>query len=192
MKSSVFERVNYRGCALLSGACAEGESKKIVNSLRVIPLSALALLITLGCGVYTFNPKGKLDISSVAVERFENRTGEFGFADRLTDIVIDEFIADGNLKVLSRANADAVLIGVLTRYERLVQVFDENDQVQQYKVRLGFEITLKKASDDTEIWKETMAPEGLYSPLTETEEDGQRRAAEALVEAIINRTTKSW
>lgn len=192
MKVSVFKKINFRGASLLPAVCSKGESKKIVKGLRVIFLTALAFLFAFGCGVYTFNPKGKLDISSVAVERFENRTGEFGFADRLTDIVIDEFIADGNLKVLSRANADAVLIGVLTRYERIVQVFDENDQVQQYKVRLGFEITLRKASDDTEIWKETMAPEGLYSPLTETEEDGQRRAAEALVEAIINRTTKSW
>ncbi|RME27223.1 MAG: hypothetical protein D6800_05355 [Candidatus Zixiibacteriota bacterium] len=144
-----------------------------------------------GC-FYSFNPGGRSEIKSIAVERFDDNTGQFGLADRLTDIVIDEFIADGNLKVVSAANADAVLQGTLTRYERLPQVFDENDRVQQYKIRLTFEMSLKKVSDGSEYWKEVMTPEGIYDANSEVEEDGQRRAAAALVEAVLNKTTKSW
>ena len=162
------------------------------NSARHFLIGTLVALYGLGCGVYTFNPRGQLELKSISIELFENQTGEFGFTDRLTDVVIDEFIADGNLRVVSRENSDALLTGVLLRYDRLPHVFDENDQVEQYKVRLGFEITLKKSADLSEIWKETMNPEGVYDAATESEEDGQRRAAEALVEAIINRTTKSW
>lgn len=148
-------------------------------------------LLSLGC-IYSFTPQGRSNIRSIAVERFEDKTGQFGLADRLTDIVIDEFIADGNLKVVSRENADAVLECVLMDYERLPHVFDENDQVQQYKIRLRLEITLRNPVDESEFWRESMAPEGIYDAGDEVEEDGQRRAAEALVEAILNKTTKSW
>jgi hypothetical protein len=57
---------------------------------------------------------------------------------------------------------------------------------------MDFDLALKKSADDTEIWLERMNQRGVYSLETETEEDGRRRALEFLVEAIINRTTKSW
>jgi len=161
------------------------------KKLRFASLLLLTVVISVGC-IYTFNPKGKSEIGSLSIPPFENKTGEFGFASRLTDLVIDQFIADGNMKVLSLANAEATLVGVLLSYERLPQVFDENEKVESYKIRLSVEVTLKKNSDQSEIWKERMTPEGIYAVLDESEEDGQRKAAIALVEAIINRTTQSW
>jgi len=89
----------------------------------------LLIFISLSCGVYTLNPKGKSDISTVAVERFTNTTPEFGLADRMTDDVIDALIADGNLNVVSIENADAVLTGELVRYERKPYEYTENDFV---------------------------------------------------------------
>jgi len=150
------------------------------------------LLLSAGCGVYTFNPKGKSSIKSIAIERFENQTLEHGLADQMTDIVIDAFISDGNLKVVSLENADAVLSGVLTRYERKPYQYDQNDVVESYYVDMNFDITLKNPRDDSEIWKERMSQRGIYMVDEETEEDGRQRAIELLVEAIINKTTKSW
>lgn len=161
-------------------------------SLLCLTAIGLALWAGLSGCFYSFRAQGKSDIKSVAVERFENETAEFGLGDRLTDILIDQFIADGNLKVVSARNADVIITGVLTGYERLPHVFDENDRVQQYKVRFRFRITLTRVSDQSELWSELMSPEGIYDANSELEEDGQRLAAEALVEAILNRTTKSW
>ena len=152
----------------------------------------LLIFISLSCGVYTLNPKGKSDISTVAVERFTNTTPEFGLADRMTDDVIDALIADGNLNVVSIENADAVLTGELVRYERKPYQFTENDVVTTYSVIMDFEIVLKKADSDAEIWKERISQTGTYQVDTETEEDGQQKAIGFLVEAIINKTTKSW
>ncbi len=155
-------------------------------------LSILTLLLINGCGVYTFSPKGKSDIKSVAVERFENETAEYGLEDRMTDQIIDALIADGTLKVVSREYADAYLNGALTRYERRPYGFDENDQVETYAVTMGFDIMLKNPTDESEIWKERMDQIGVYNIDTETEEDGQQKAIDLLIEAIINKTTKSW
>lgn len=152
----------------------------------------LVLFLSTHCGVYTFNPKGKSNIKSIAIERFENQTSEYGLADQMTDVVIDAFIADGNLKVVSLGNADAVLSGVLTRYERKPYEFDQNDQVESYAVTMDFDITLKNPKSDSEIWKEKMTQRGIYSVESETEEVGRQKAVELLVEAIINKTTKSW
>ena len=149
-------------------------------------------IICAGCGVYTFNPKGKSDIQNIAIEPFENKTSEFGLADRITEIVIDAFITDGTMKIVPTDNADAYLVGVLSRYERVPHKFDENDQVEEYKVLMDFEIVLKNPKDDSEKWRQRLTQEGIYNANDETEEDGQQRAGQRLVEAIINKTTKSW
>ena len=145
-----------------------------------------------GCGVYTFNPKGKSDIQSVAIERFENKTTEYGLADQMTDLVIDAFIADGNLKVVSAANADAILSGTLTGYQRIPAQYDENDNVTQYAVQMDFDIALIDPKKDADIWKQPMSQKGYYDPATQTEDDGRREAIKLLIQDIINKTTKSW
>lgn len=152
----------------------------------------ICLLFFCGCGVYTFNPKGKSDIKSIAIERFENNTAEYTLADRMTDLIIDAFISDGNLKVVSADKADAVLSGILTSYNRKPYTYDQNDQVQEYQVIMNFEIALKNPNDLSEIWKEQMNQTGIYNVIEETEEQAQDNAVNLLVESIINKTTKSW
>jgi hypothetical protein len=163
-----------------------------------LPIPGVSLLVVVGCGVYTFNPKGQSEIKNINVERFENKTPEYGLADQMSDLVIDAFIKDGNLKVVPLENADAVLNGVLTRYERRPYKYDQNDQVASYEVVMDFDITLKKPKTDSEIWREKMTQRGIYNVVAsetgdvETETDGQQKAIKLLVEAIINKTTKGW
>jgi len=151
-----------------------------------------AVVLLTSCGVYTFNPRGKSTITSIAVERFENETPEFGLADRMTDDVIDAFIADGNIKVVSLENADAILVGSLVRYDRSPHEYTQEDEVISYAVTMDFDIVLKKSSDGSEMWKERISQQGIYKIDVETEEDGQQEAIGLLVDAIINKTTKSW
>jgi len=162
--------------------------------IRACLVSALTIGLALvaGCGVYTFNPRGESSLSSIAVEPFENETTQYGLADQITEYVIDAFIADGNLKVVPSDVADALLIGKLTFYERQVETFDENDQVKEYKAVMDFQLTLRDAGDQTDMWTEKVRQEGIFDAATESEEDGQRRAGERLVEFVLNRTTKSW
>ncbi|RKX27364.1 MAG: hypothetical protein DRP47_06680 [Candidatus Zixiibacteriota bacterium] len=154
--------------------------------------SLLIATFAISCGVYTFNPRGKSDISSVAVERFENETPEFGLADIMTDNVIDAFIADGTMKIVSAENADVILAGTLVKYDRHPHEFTSEDEVISYEVTMDFSITLKKSSDGSEIWNDRISQQGIYQVDSETEDDGQQTAIKLLVETIINKTTKSW
>ncbi|HOD67512.1 MAG TPA: LptE family protein [candidate division Zixibacteria bacterium] len=156
---------------------------------------AAALFLTglgLSCGVYTFNPAGKSSIKTIAVSRFENQTVELALTDQITDGVIDAFIADGTLAVAPEDAADAVLAGTLVSYTRAPYQYTSGDAVQSYRVTMDFDIALVNPKDNSEIWKERMSQIGIYDPATETEEDAQRKAIQNLVQAILNRTTKSW
>jgi hypothetical protein len=159
--------------------------------VKCIPLLALGLS-AVGCGFYSFSSGGKSDIKTIAVTQFENRTVETGLSARMTDLVVDAFIADGNLKVVSESDADAVLKGILTSYRREAYTYDEADNVSQYVVKLVFDVVLQKGGEDEELWKEAFYSEGIYDADAETEDDGQARAADKLVVDIINRTAKSW
>ncbi len=160
-------------------------------SLRILTVIFFLFLYS-SCSVYTFNPKGKSSYSSIAIARFENRTAEFDLAERLTNDIIDAFIADGTFKVLPEENAEILLYGTMSRYRRLPYTFDENDQVQTYKVEIDFDIKLKSGKDDSEIWAETMNKIASYDVETETEEDARQKVILLLIESIINKTTKSW
>ena len=155
-------------------------------------LLSLIFIVNSGCSVYTFNPRGKSDVTNISIEPFENETNEFGLADRLTELVIDAFITDGTLKIVPVDNSEAYLVGILTGYQRLPYKFDENDQVEEYRILLDVQITLKNTDDNSEKWKERLTLEGIYNAEKETEDDGQERASERLVEVVINKTTKSW
>ncbi|MEW5924229.1 MAG: LPS assembly lipoprotein LptE [Candidatus Zixiibacteriota bacterium] len=159
---------------------------------RHIAFIGLLGLVLGGCAIYSFSPGGKSSIKSIAVRQFENRTIEAGLSSRMTDLVVDAFIADGNLKVASENDADAIMAGELSSYENKAYTFDESDNVSQYVVKVVFNIALQNASDGGEIWKEAFYSEGVYLADSETEEDGQIRAAQKLVIDVINRTTKNW
>ena len=145
-----------------------------------------------GCSFYSFSPKGRSTISSISIERFKNNTNEFGLEDQMTDQIIDALIADGNLKIVPVENAEAVLSGTLTTYERKPYNPDENDQVESYSIRMLFNIQLTNRADNTAIWKDNINRIGIYNLETETEEDGQARAIQLLVDDIVEKTTKSW
>jgi len=162
-----------------------------VLSLLFTLTAILVLLLSGGCAVYSFNPGGKSSIKTISVSQFENKTIEYGLSDRMTDLVIDAFINDGNLKVVPPGEADAILNGVLTDYERKAYTYDENNNVSQYAVEVVFNITLTKP-DGEDFWQERFFSEGIYDANIETEEDGQVKAADKLVIDILNRTTKSW
>ncbi len=149
------------------------------------------LIFTGGCAVYSFSPGGKSSIKTISVSQFENETIEYGLSDLMTDLVIDAFIRDGNLKVVPPGDADAILNGILTEYERKAYTYDENNNVSQYAVEVVFNITLTKP-DGENLWQERFFSEGIYDANIETESDGQVKAADKLVVDIINRTTKSW
>jgi hypothetical protein len=160
-----------------------------MKRLLILVLAAAAVLS--GCA-YSFRPKSSASFKTIGIESFENRTAEYGLTDRLTNIMAEAFIKDGTLRVVPVNGAEAILNGTLLRYERQPAQFDITDQVERYKVVLECEVSVRLTATDSVLWSQTLTQEGIYATATETEETGQQRAGDLLVQAILNKTTKSW
>lgn len=158
----------------------------------------LFLLLVLLCTVsmtgcfYSFKNSGGALVESISVSQLENRTSQAGVSDRLTELIVDALVSDGRIDVVQQSASEATLSGALISYRRDAFKFDETDQVSLYAIKLTVELTLSKTESEEEIWKATINNSGVYDAQSESEEDGQLRAAELLVVEIMNKTTRSW
>jgi hypothetical protein len=170
------------------------------GSNKLFPL-IFAILLS-GCAHYSFSPSLTGDIKTVAVPLFDNQTEQYGITETLTQGIIDGFIQDNSLKVVSPEKADAVLLGTITEYQRQPYTYDQQENVKEYIVRIYVKAYLEKARDKNKIW-ETERLEGWGTfrvagdpndPVLqlETEEMAQQRAIAKVAEDIVNRTVKSW
>lgn len=164
----------------------------VSDKVTWVGVIAVVAFLFAACQPYTFNPKGKPTIKSIAIERFQNETAEFTLSDRMTNVIVDRFLADGSIGVVDATTAEAVLSGTLTRYDRRPYEYDQNDQVSKYAVYMDFQVALKKPGEQADIWRDNMNQIGVYTVADETEEDGQNRALELLVQAVFNKISKSW
>ncbi len=158
----------------------------------ILCIGTVMHLSVTGCGVYSFSGSISSGITTVAVPVFGNQSVEYGIAEDLTSRIIERFVADNTLKVIPRSKADAVLEGVIVKYERLAYTYDENDQVQEYKVNIVTRISLNKL-DGSLVWEDdALLGYGIYKADDETEEEGKDRAIAKIAEDIVNRTVKDW
>ncbi len=168
-----------------------GKSGKIVFLLLF-----LCLALYLNSCAYTVKSILPEHIKKVTVTTFKNNTFHYGLEDTLTDAVIREFIVDGRLRVGRAKTADALLSGEITRYDREPLSYDNENIVEEYKIRIMVDITFKDLTTAEALWKEKeMEGEATYSvriePI-ETEQEGLERAIEELARRIVSRTIEGW
>jgi hypothetical protein len=164
----------------------------VFEKTEMLLAGCIAALMLGGCGVYSFSGSMSSGLESVAVPVFENESVEYGIAEDLTSGIIERFVSDNTLKVIPRSKADAVIDGVILRYERVAYTYNENDEVQEYKVNIVAKVRLNK-SDGGLVWEdESLSGYGIYKADGESEEEGKSRAIARIAEDIVNRTVKDW
>lgn len=110
------------------------------------------LLSSAGCG-YRFSGDGEMPggVKRIAIEMFQNRSGESGIESIITNDVVNEFSRNPMVEVTGREEADAVLTGVIrsarTRSLSHRAAYDtaEREIILSVDVRLA-------TPDDEEIW----------------------------------------
>jgi outer membrane lipopolysaccharide assembly protein LptE/RlpB len=114
-----------------------------IRNYRWLLISFLALLVACGyqmVGKKTHVPPG---LTSIAIPTFKNRTFEPGIEIPLTQAVLNEFIQDRRVKVVSRAEADSILEGVVTNFTTPAVAYDRSGFVLEYFVTVNLRFTLK-------------------------------------------------
>ncbi|MDP2938581.1 MAG: LptE family protein [Candidatus Omnitrophota bacterium] len=139
-----------------------------MNHRFIILFSVFCFLFSsAGCG-YTTRSNIATTIKTIYIEPFKNKidfTSEFSEArniktyfplleTKITQTVVDRFIFDGNIKVVKKDKADVILKGELTDYIRDTLRYDDNNNVEEYRLNLVVNMSLWKKDEDKVIWSE--------------------------------------
>jgi outer membrane lipopolysaccharide assembly protein LptE/RlpB len=123
----------------------------------VVFLLLFLLLLLSSCG-YRFSSRGELipeDDKTIAIPAFINGTAEPYVDVEVTKAVVNEFLTDGRLKVVSAESADLVLRGTVTKFEMTPSAYSTANYVQSYTVSLAVKVTVEDVKTHKLIWQET-------------------------------------
>ena len=158
---------------------------------KVIYILFFVALLTLTCGPYSFRGTSLPGIKSIAIPIFQNQTAEYGLGESLTEKLVDGFVRNHILKVQNQKDANAILYGTITKYQRRAYTYEEQENIKEYIAEISVKVWLEDKNKKKNLWEEDMKGWGIYS-VTEDEDLGKQRAVDKLVEDIINRTAKAW
>jgi len=124
-------------------------------SLFITVLLALLLLFS-SCG-YRFTPAGGIvpdGSRTIAILSFVNNTNEPYVDVEATMAVVDEFLADGRLKVVGSEAADLVLRGSVKKFDMTPSGYTADNYVQSYTVSIGVDVAVEDVKTHKLIWQE--------------------------------------
>jgi hypothetical protein len=147
------------------------------------------------CGFYSFTGSSiPGHIKTIAVPLFEDQTSEFQIKEQLTDFVIDEITRDNSLKIVNEAQADAIVYGTIVRISDQAHTYDQNEQVESYRVWISVQVEVKDVKNATNMWKETWRQWGEYTldPAEDERLKGIEDALKKIAEDVLTKTVSGW
>ena len=137
--------------------------KKVKEIIAGISLALIA--VAPGCG-YHFSGTGGIvpeGTKTISIPVFFNATNEPYVDVDVTQAVVEEFLTDGRLKVVSLEDADLELRGKIVKYEAIPVAYNPQSYVQQYLVHLVVEAALEDLRSKKVLWQEKHIESSLIS-----------------------------
>ena len=152
----------------------------------------VACLAVAGCG-YTIGGSLPPHVRTVAVSMFANRTNEPAVEAMLTRAIAEAFARSGRLRVVSLAEADAILEGEVTGYEIASIAFDPRANVRQYRLIVTLNVQFRDVREDRILFQQTGLQEradfrvlGAVSETIAREETALREAAAVIARTVVS------
>lgn len=156
-------------------------------NFKKISIAMVFLLILSSCGYRFAGRANELPphLKAVAVPMFVNATYEPLIETVITNKVIQEFIADGRLRVVDAGKADAVLKGRISAFELAPLSFDRSNNVLEYRVVIHCDVVFEDVKNNKIIWKEA-----ALSQSADYKVSGDISATRAAKERAIDEASK--
>ncbi len=170
--------------------------RQSVALLRTACLLA-ALLGAAGCSHYSFSPSLRTGPRTVAVPVLGNDTIEYGADQGATDAIITTLTDDNSMRVVPEGEAEAIIRGRVTTYERPVFSYDAAGNPREYRVRVAADLSYEDRRTGTVIWEGRVEGWGIYAVSGEegtptTEEEARTAAFERLAQDLLSKTVQGW
>ncbi len=174
-----------------------------MKSLRISAILILVGMLTLpGCG-YTNKTVLPKNIKTIYVETVKNKIPieevyayQPGLEMDITNAVIRRIQIDGNLKVTTQDQADAILKTDLVAYEQEGLRFNQLESVEEYRLFIVVAIKLIHAKTGEVIWEEPyMSGDNEYyvsDVHSVAEQAASQKAVERLAHNIVDRIVEDW
>ncbi|GAB4029782.1 MAG: hypothetical protein Fur0012_04690 [Elusimicrobiota bacterium] len=167
---------------------------------KYILLAAAVFLSACGSENVIYRPADQIlpqHIKSIAVRNFSNKSQQFGLEEKLTLKIIDEFLKDGQYRIVPETEADGILSGEITHYILTPIQYDQNMVTMVYKLNVtvgarfldrkgNFYLWQEPALQTTKIYSASTLPGGL------TEEQAREQIWEVLAKDIVKRTVQGF
>lgn len=156
----------------------------------------LAVLLPLGACAYGFAGGGlPQNIRTVAVLPFENETPAAELQRELQERMRRDIQSRLNLRDASESRADAIVRGIISRYETDIPVAFSSDPRQSQSARRKLQITVDaeivEQATGRVLWqRKGLVGEGEYAEGGEA--GGRRTAIERIVSDIIEGAQSQW
>jgi hypothetical protein len=164
---------------------------------RAVLATCCCALALAGCSHYGFSPAVPGGPRTVAVPVLRNETLEYGVDQGVTDAVVTALTENNSMRVVPEAEAEAVVRGRVTAYERPVLSYDAAGNPREYRVRVAAALSYEDRRSGAVIWEGTVEGWGVYAVSGDagtatTEEEARAEAFERLAADLVSKTVQSW
>ena len=184
-------------------------TKRFLSFFLAAGFLAAGVLSQSGCG-YTTKSLMAADVRSIHVLPVKNvidLASELSGNDRfrayrpglevdVTNSIINRFIFDGNLKVVSSEKADAVMEVTLVDYRRDPLRYSDSDDIQEYRLSVTVDAGLYRNNAAHEgFWKERITGDTTFylsGSRAISEDQAAAQAVEDLTRRVVERTIEHW
>ncbi len=148
------------------------------------------LLLPLFWGCSEAQPTLPPHIRTIAIEPFQNNSLQEGIEQEVTRRVLQAFVTTSRISVVPRVEeADAVIRGTITRYERTPLSWDQTGRIVQYKIRIFADIAFEDRVRGGSIWRvdniDGVTTYSLVRFPPETEDEAIIRASEEMARDVL-------
>ena len=175
-----------------------------MSNRLVFPFLLLAVLWSIqpGCG-YTRKTVLPANIHTIHVDTFKNKITlgrlyayEPGLEIKITNAIIRRLHQDGNLKVVSREKADAILEGDLVGFDQEGLRFTGLERIEEYRLFIVTALRLRNLKTGDILWEEpNFSGDASYfvtGPRAVSRTIAADQAVDRLAHNIVDRVTEDW
>jgi hypothetical protein len=167
-----------------------------MTTLRPLLVAALAAACCAGCA-YRVGPTSTMNVRSIAVPNFHNRTYEPRISAQVTTAVIKRIQTDGAIRVVSEEGADATLTGDIITWRREPLLFrsDNTLMAKQYELQIAAHVVLTDNRTGKRLLEGDFIGKTQYffgNDMTQAERQAFPLAADDLARRITDRIVDAW
>lgn len=169
---------------------------RLSGSTSVVRLFVLLAFAAGGCWRYGFAGGGlPSHVRTFAVVPFENQTPSPELSRELTDGLRAGIESRLGLRLASEEKADAIVRGVIVRYDPDTPVAFSSDASRSTQVRRRLEIVVDAEMYDQVAGKVIWTKKGIMAPADYSdrgEADGRKQALQKIISEVIEGAQSQW